>query len=383
MKKVAGEVDLQGEESFSSFAGNMIRQTWGNSLYIEVYDLSRGHFRGPRGYSLKVAAWPLLKDAVHTLVSDGVGTKVIPVTVAHRFDTVARDILAMTGGDITRYGGVRLAFTSVLDVASLGRWNDQVNRAYQSLVRGLQDAAREQELVVLNGETAELGNCVGSEDPSIPVKFNWGGTMAGAYHPERMILGETLQAGQVVVALKERGFRSNGFRTVRAALCKQYGDRWWESPIAGAQGYIDDCAAPSVIYDRFLEEANGWQHPKKRIPMHGIAHISGGGIPTKFGDLLRPHGLSARLDNLFSPPLIMQKCRTWAGLSHEEAYRQWNGGQGVLVVLDEGDVPAFLKLATAHGIAADVAGRITDGGSAPAIALVSKYEGGDEIRFLL
>ncbi len=76
--------------------------------------------------------------------------------------------------------------------------------------------------------------------------------------------------------------------------------------------------------------------------------------------MLEPQGLSAELDNLFSPPEIMRKCATWRELSDEECYSTWNGGQGALVVTDEKDAKFFLYLADKFGVEAKIAGNIIE-----------------------
>jgi phosphoribosylaminoimidazole (AIR) synthetase len=78
--------------------------------------MTAGKFRGPRGYTLE----GLPDDVLRTTVNDGIGTKVEIHDAAGSYKQAARDVIAMTGSDITRYGGYPLVFTSVLDVANIG-----------------------------------------------------------------------------------------------------------------------------------------------------------------------------------------------------------------------------------------------------------------------
>jgi len=141
-------------------------------------------------------------------------------------------------------------------------------------------------------------------------------------------------------------------------------------------------AEPSMVYDRLLEDANGW-NGRERIPISAIAHLSGGGIPTKLGDLLRQRGLSAVLDDLFEPPAIAKKCLEWGKLTPRYAYERWNSGQGALVVLDENLVEDFQALARLHDLEARVCGRIVPSNDSPSIKIVSKYGDGEELPFPL
>ena len=72
-----------------------------------------------------------------------------------------------------------------------------------------------------------MGVCVGSEITNSRTKINWSGTMLGAYTKDKMITGSTIAAGQVIIALKENGFRCNGISSVRKALAMKYGKTWW------------------------------------------------------------------------------------------------------------------------------------------------------------
>ncbi len=131
---------------------------------------------------------------------------------------------------------------------------------------------------------------------------------------------------------------------------------------AQAREDVRACAAPSTQYDRFLNRMHGWLSPETDyeplVRMHGIVHLSGGAFESKLGhDLLAPHGLSARLDTLFEPPLVMRQCAVWRELSAEECYRTWNGGQGALVIVEAADACVFLRAAREHGIRAKVAGK--------------------------
>ena len=352
-------------DQFSSLCGHVCRSTYGNSPFVDVVDLSKGNFRGPRGFNLK----NLPPGCIQTMVSDGIGTKVIPIVASGKMETAASNVIAMTAMDITRYGGLPLVFANILDVASLGKGPDsETYRLCLEAMQGLAALANNHNYVLLTGETAELGVCVGSEDPDARLKLNWGGVMYGAYHPKKMIYGDTLAPGQVIIALRD-DFRSNGISSVRKAFRIQYGDAWYNNPDA-----LPDIVAASTAsaqYDRFLNTLNGWMEVGgdqllPLIQMHLIVHLSGGAFESKLGqDMLAPQHLSANLDNLFDPPDIMRKCAQWRGMSSKECYKTFNGGQGALVVVYRHDVIRFLQMAEKFGIDARVVGEIT------------KYEGYD------
>lgn len=246
---------------------------------------------------------------------------------------------------------------NIFDVRSLGEIGSERFKSCQLLMLGLKQVMMQENCVLFTGETAELGLNVGSENPDAQVMFNWGGAMLGVYHPDRMILGDTLAPGQIVVALKEK-FRSNGISSARKALAIKYGNQWWNNPEALED--ILDATSLSVLYDSMLNAAHGWFTSSKPIfKMHLVVHLSGGAFESKLGkDILRPLRLTANLNDLFEPPEIMRKCAEWRGMSEEECYRTWNGGQGALVILGKQDVNEFIQFANAYGIDAKPVGKI-------------------------
>ncbi len=369
----ADGVDIELGDRFSAYCAALCRSTYGNSPFVEVIDLSKGNFRGPRGFFLK----NLPPGCIQTIVADGIGTKVIPIIASGKLETAASNVIAMTAMDITRYGGLPLVFENIFDVSSLGEPGPETYEYCVSAMRGLAGLARKHWYVVLGGETAELGACVGSEDPNAKVKFNWGGMMYGVYHPEKMIYGNTLKPGQAIIALRD-DFRSNGISSVRKALAIRYGTEWYKN--LEAMPDIIAASSPSVQYDRFLNFLHGWNETdrdqlKPIIKMHLIVHLSGGAFESKLGhDMLAPQGLSAHLDNLFDPPPIMRKCAEWRGMSDEGCYKTWNGGQGALVVVDHDDVSRFMENAELYGIEAKYVGAIKERQSYT-VKIQSKFSG--------
>ena len=382
MKKVKGKyasdgVDVDEETLFSQYAASICKASYKNSPYVEVQDFSAGNFRGPRPFVLK-----RLPEGVNIEAStDGIGTKGIIIDAAKTHEDAAYDIIAMTASDITRFGGLPLVFLNVLDTVSIGEVGDKVSETYKKVLRGLGKVAKKEKIVVLKGETAQMGICLGSEITNSRTKINWSGTMIGAYHKDKMITGDTLKSGQVVIALKENGFRCNGISSLRKALVLKFGKEWWNNP--RARKSIKEASAPSVLYDPLLTTLNGWFKPdfKQEIKVHAVVHLSGGAIKEKFArDILFPRGLSANLNDLWEPPTIMRNCVVWRGLSDKEFYETWHGGQGMLLVIDEKDVKHCLRRAKQFSIKAKLAGRITKE-KIPQVKIVSKLTKGKEIVY--
>jgi phosphoribosylformylglycinamidine cyclo-ligase len=362
-------VNVVEGDTFSRFAGSICKATYENSPYIEVRDFSRGHFRGPRGFRLKGLPADCWLDAA----PDGDGTKVVLVDAAGDYDNAAYGWIAMTCGDITRWGGIPLVLVNTLDTETIGKLGQPVNNAFRAMIAGVQRIAAEQQLVMLKGETAELPGCVTSPNEAAFAKYLWSGVAIGAYNPRTIITGDKIQEGMAVMALRERGLRNNGISSARKAIVMAFGSL----SCLKAQEAVKMAATPAVLYDKFLATANGWfaEDFKPIIPMYLIVHLTGGALKSKFAeDILFPRGLSAYLDKLWEPPEIMRQCAQWRGMDDEECYETWHGGQGVLVVIDAADEAYFISLAGTFGIEARRAGKITKEDK-PTVVIESKFNG--------
>lgn len=362
---------------FSEFCGDLARKTYGNSPYVKMTDMSNGNFRGPRGAELQ----HLPKGCILASAADGVGTRSIVEVAANNPQVSGGGLFAMTAMDITRWGGLPLILMNVFDVSTLGEFNSETYQMAQWVMLGLKKIADKHQYVISTGETAEVGVCVGSDNPDAKLKFNWAGFMLGAYHPAKMILGDTLKPGQVIIALRD-DLRYNGISSVRKAFVMKYGPKWWDNP--EAKDDLWSATTPAAQYDRFLNKMHGWFsensfHPL--VKMHLIVHLSGGAFESKLGnDILKKLNLSAELDDLFEPPEIMRKCAEWRGMDEAECYSTWNGGQGAIVVIDEQDTKYFIEEARQYKIEAKVAGRIMEKRDYT-VAIKSKFGSGQWLYY--
>src|SRR3989338_9083226 len=355
-------VDVEEEALFSSFAGSICKASYKNSPFVEVHDLSGGNFRGPRPFSFK----NLPKGYFIEASTDGIGTKGIIIDAAKTHHLAAYDIIAMTASDITRFGGIPLIFVNVFDTTSIGNAGDAVSKTYKNAIAGLGDVAKKEKIVILKGETAQMGDALGSEIVNSKTKLNWSGTMIGAYHKNKMITGNKLAPGQVIIALKENGFRCNGISSLRKAPRKKFGKNWYENP--KAKESIKLVATPSVLYDTFINTIHGWfkKDFKPEIPLYSIVHLSGGALKEKLAkNILFPRKLSAEITDLWEPPEIMRKCAKWRNIKDEEFYEVWNGGQGMLLIVNEKDADYCIKRASDFKIKAKIAGKITQKSDKP------------------
>ncbi len=281
------------------------------------------------------------------MTSDGIGTKVEIAERTGIYETLGFDLVAMVADDLAANGIEPTNLSNILDVDVLD------HSIVDSLMKGLHDAATFSRIAVTGGEIAELGGRIGGYGTGM--HFNWCATAIGVLPPGREpITGTGISPNDVVIALRSPGFRSNGFSRARQILKEHYGEDWHTQRF-GTSTWGTTLLTPSVIYSPLITkilEAN--------VPVGGIAHITGGGVPDNLGRVLRVKGLGAILDGLFPPAESMVRLQALGAISDETAYRQWNMGNGMLLVTLPERADDVISLAAAHGYEARTAGRITE-----------------------
>ncbi len=346
-------VDIKLGDKASDIFFNAAKQTWKNrqGKLGEVVMPFKG-FSGKR--YIDVGGLP--EGTIMSFNFDGIGTKVEIAERIGKFDTLGKDLLAMVAEDSARDGMEPVLVGSIVDVKALKNKKKQPYLGeVNQLAVGYMDAANDAGVAIFNGETAELGYLVGGYGREF--KLNWGAACVAFGHKSRVLTGDKIEEGDAIVGLKEDGFRSNGLSLVRKTLRKAYGRDWHK----GREDIAEQVLEPSTIYTKALLDMTGGAdlERKPQVEVHGIAHVTGGGVPGKLGRLLEPTGLGARISNPMEVPEIMDYCQTLGKVSNKNAYKTWNMGQGMLVVLPKEQSEEAIKISSRYGFEADVIGTIT------------------------
>lgn len=273
---------------------------------------------------------------------------------------IPADVIAMVADDMARDGGEPVGINFLYDLRTSDH-PDAIEVSRQ-LAEGARDACIENELVLLNGETAELGDRIGGYPGAF--NYNLGGFAIGAAHRKRVLDGSKVKPGDVIVAFRELGFRANGMSLVRKVLKAEFGDDWHlqHPEIAAA------VLRPSQVYSKaFVDLHGGYDLSREpRANVNAIVHVTGGGIPGKLQRKLAVTGRGAVLEDLFAPPKIMQQVQNWS-MNHVRAklqtpdadfYQTLNGGIGALTIGPEAETDRVISTAAQHGIEAKVAGYV-------------------------
>ena len=278
---------------------------------------------------------------------DGIGSK---IEIAERmgvWDTLACDLFAMVCDDAVTQGAEPVLVGTVLDV------NRVDPDAVSQLAEGYVSAAAAAGVAVLNGELAECGSRLSGYGP---FTCNWGAGVVWFARRDRLLSGAALRAGDAVVGLAETGCRSNGYSLLRQILQRQHGDDWHTVPY-GETTLGDLALQPSRIFARAIVDTLGGIDGEPQAPLHGVVHVTGGGVPGKLGRLLRRANLGADITSPLPPGPLLAYLQTHGPVSDREAYRVWNMGHGMLVCTPQPD--AVLAVAEKHGITAQVVGRVS------------------------
>ncbi len=289
--------------------------------------------------------------------SDGIGTKVELAERTGCYDSLGHDLVAMVVDDLVANGVEPCDLSNILDVDRLDE--DSV----EALMRGLHAAAEQAGVAVTGGEIAELGDRIGGWGPGM--HFNWCATAIGVLPEGREpVDGRSVEAGDVVIALPSRGFRSNGFSLLRRVLQAQFGADWHLAESASGRPWGELALTPSRIYCRAVLAL--LDHG---LPLRAIVHVTGGGVADNLRRVLSKRGLGAELDTLLAPAEFMVDAQRLGQVEERQAYTLWNMGQGMLLIAPPESAEQVVELLSNHDLRAQVAGQVTGD---PAIVLASR-----------
>jgi len=344
-------VNIELGDDASEILYNAAKQTWQNregSLGEVIVPFD--DFSGLR--MIDISGLP--DGTMMCLGFDGVGTKIEIAERVGDFSTIAFDLLAMVCDDAVVRGGEPVLVGSILDVNTLGSGEKTHADKVRELSRGYIQAAKDANVAIINGEIAELGNRVGGYGE---FNSNWGAGLVWFADKNKLFTGREIKPEDKIVAFRENGFRSNGLSLVRKILREKLDDEWHSVEFRDST-LGKHVLVPSKIYSKAVVDMHGGVGKEGKAKIHGVAHITGGGVPGKLGRILKESKLGANLDNLFEPPSIMTHCQKLAEVSDKEAYKTWNMGQGMLVITPDPD--SVIEIASEHGIDARVVGEIVE-----------------------
>jgi len=275
--------------------------------------------------------------------TDGVGTKLKVAFAAGRHDTVGQCLVNHCVNDILVQGARPLFF---LDYLATGVLDEDVVR---DVVKGVAIACKDNGCALLGGETAQMPDFYAEGE------YDLAGFVVGVVERERLLDGSRIRSGDVLVGLASSGLHTNGYTLARRIVFDELGlDAQDELPGTG-RSVADVLLAVHRSYLAALAA------PLAEGIVHGLAHITGGGIPGNLPRVL-PAGLGARVQRgSWDVPAVFEALQRGGRVAVEEMDRVFNMGIGMIAVVDERDAETVVAAADRDGIDAWVIGRVAPG----------------------
>jgi phosphoribosylformylglycinamidine cyclo-ligase len=282
------------------------------------------------------------KNPVLVASIDGVGTKLSVARMMNKYDTVGEDIVNHCCDDLLAMGARPLIF---LDYVAHDRLDPSV---MESMVGGMAKACREAGVSLIGGETAEM--------PGVYMKgeHDIAGSITGIVEKNKIITGEKIKKGDLLLGLPSTGLHTNGYSLARKILFDIAGHTV-KTKVPELQETVGEallkvhknyCPLVFSLMDRGVE-------------IRGIAHITGGGFVENIPRVL-PNNLNAEISKESWPILpIFSYMQKMGKVSEEEMYRVFNMGIGLVLVVspkDKAKIEKLLKTTKKYWI-----GKITEG----------------------
>ncbi len=279
--------------------------------------------------------------------TDGVGTKLKVAQVANRHDTVGIDLVAMCVNDLICTGAEPLFF---LDYIAMGR--DDADRLEQ-VVRGISDGCVQSDSALLGGETAIMPDMYGEDD------YDLAGFAVGVVDRKNLIDGKAIASGDKIIGIASDGIHSNGYSLVRKiidAASVSLDDRPHE--LQGAS-VVDVLLHPTRIYWSMLRSV--LTHYQVKHVVHGIAHITGGGLHENLARIL-PSSVDAHIQTgSWDVPPVFPWLQQLGQVADQEMQRVFNMGIGLVLVVSEYDCGKIMQLVQKSDCQCWEIGQIQDG----------------------
>jgi phosphoribosylformylglycinamidine cyclo-ligase len=305
----------------------------GDALVERIKPLARktmreGVLAGIGGFGALFEVPKRYREPVLVSGTDGVGTKLKLAFEWNMHDTVGIDLVAMSVNDVLVQGAEPLFF---LDYFACGKLDVDTAAA---VVGGIARGCELSGCALIGGETAEMPGMYPAGE------YDLAGFAVGAVEKSKILTGQGVIPGDVVLGLASSGVHSNGFSLVRK--CIQRAGASAPATLDG-QAFRNALMAPTRLYVKSVLAALA-EHPIK-----ALAHITGGGLLENIPRVL-PEGLAAHLVKGSWPRSeLFAWLQTTAGIDDLEMNRTFNNGIGMVVVIDAASADACAAALRASG----------------------------------
>ncbi|HEY9665308.1 MAG TPA: phosphoribosylformylglycinamidine cyclo-ligase [Coleofasciculaceae cyanobacterium] len=340
-------VDVEAGRAFVERIRSLVQSTHRPEVLGGLGGFS-GCFQLPMGY----------REPVLISGTDGVGTKLKLAQELNRHDTVGVDLVAMCVNDVLTSGAEPLFF---LDYLATGKLNSE---QLTQVVAGVVEGCRLAGCALLGGETAEMPGFYQ------PGEYDIAGFCVGIVEKSQLLDGSQVKLGDVAIGLASRGVHSNGFSLVRKIVSESpampntegrgemSSSLSWDScpELLGGRSLGEVLLTPTQIYVKPILEAR-----RIGIDIHGMAHITGGGLPENLPRCLGS-GQSVRIEpNSWVIPPIFQWLAQAGQVRVNEMFNTFNMGIGFVVLVPPEQAEQTLQWFESQDVAAYTIGEVIEG----------------------
>ncbi len=280
-----------------------------------------------------------------TLVSgtDGVGTKLKLAFLLDQHDTIGIDCVAMCVNDIVCAGGEPLFF---LDYIACGK-NEPEKIA--TIVSGVAEGCKQAGAALIGGETAEMPGFYPVDE------YDLAGFAVGIVDKKKLISGQDLKAGDVIIGIASSGIHSNGYSLVRKVfpMNREKLEIYFESL---GQTLGAALLTPTKIYVKALKSLK-----EGGITVKACSHITGGGFYENIPRMLKDGVTAVIKKDSYPIPPIFKMLSVDGNIEEKMMYNTYNMGIGMMLCVEADKADAALRLIESAGESAYIIGEIADG----------------------
>lgn len=277
------------------------------------------------------------------LTTDGVGTKLLVAEMVRRYDTIGIDCVAMNANDLVCVGAEPLA---MLDYLAVQKADAEV---FAQIGKGLAAGAELANIAIPGGEVSQMGEIIRGVREGEGIDLV--GAAVGLVDLERMVVGEGIENGDVVVGLASNGLHSNGFTLARRVLFGAMGLDPADHVAEFGHTVADELLRPTSIYVRPAVEMM-----RTGLAVKAFIHMTSDG----FLNLLRVRSnVGYVLHTLPETQPVFDVIQRGGQVADEEMFLAFNMGIGFGIVVAAADADTVCQIGRKHGFDSLVLGHAT------------------------
>ncbi len=307
-----------------TFSLNLCKPLLPIGYFANVIDLR------PLGYPLGIA-----------FSTDGVGTKLLVAESMNKYDTIGIDCVAMNVNDILCVGATPV---SMVDYIAVSEANANL---LEQVARGLYAGCEMAGVNLSGGEIAQVSELLAAQKPG-KISFDIVGTAIGTVDPDKIVIGQRLIEGDILIGLESNGLHSNGYTLARKICFEANGFSVDQYVHEFGKTLGEELLRPTRIYVKEVLEM------MKHVEIKGLFHITGDGL---FNLIRTGAPVGYRIERFPDPPPIFRFLQETGRISDEEMFRVFNMGIGFAIVIPD-DSSHYNRISEIAGRAGYVAHRL-------------------------